>query len=68
MSDRPLKIGDRVRLRSGGELMTVHSIAGTIAWLRWHNRNGDMCEKSDVKSETLMLVEGVSDHTPLQGR
>ncbi len=63
-----IKVGDRVKIHSGGPLMTVHRIypATDTVWCRWFNVAGELQEREDFLLATLDLYEGIAD--PPHGR
>ena len=55
-----LKPGDRVRLRSGGPLMTVHSINGENIDCQWFTLAGDL-HSATFPFFMLTVIEGAAD-------
>lgn len=62
MSEAPqgLKIGDRVRLRSGGPLMTVVQVMSNHSlFCKWFDETGNL-QGVDFPPATLQVIEGVA--------
>lgn len=55
-----LKPGDRVRLRSGGPLMTVHSINGDNIDCQWFTPQGEL-HSATFPLYMLMITEGAAE-------
>jgi uncharacterized protein YodC (DUF2158 family) len=55
-----LKPGDRVRLRSGGPLMTVHSINGENIDCQWFTPQGEL-HSATFPIYMLTIIEGAAD-------
>ncbi len=55
-----LKPGDRVRLRSGGPLMTVHSINGNLVDCQWFTVDG-VLQSATFPDYMLMTIEGAGN-------
>jgi len=55
-----LKQGDRVRLRSGGPLMTVHSINGDNVDCHWFTTTGEH-RSATFPLAMLTVIEGAAD-------
>jgi uncharacterized protein YodC (DUF2158 family) len=58
-----LKQGDRVRLRSGGPLMTVHSINGDNIDCQWFTPAGEL-KSATFPLAMLTIVEGTAETGP----
>lgn len=58
MSD--IKLGYRVRLRSGGPLMTVHAITADSIDCQWFNRDDEL-RGATFPSYMLTIIEGAAD-------
>ena len=54
-----LKPGDRVRLRSGGPLMTVHKINGDDIDCQWFTLKGEL-RSATFPLYMLMIIEGAA--------
>lgn len=63
MSEAPqaLKIGDRVRLRSGGPLMVVHDVHshGLSVGVRWFDQAGHL-QETGLEVAILQVIEGAN--------
>jgi uncharacterized protein YodC (DUF2158 family) len=55
-----LNPGDRVRLRSGGHLMTVHTINGQNIDCQWFTPAGDL-SSATFPIYMLTIIEGAAD-------
>ena len=55
-----LKQGDRVRLRSGGPLMTIHTINGDNIDCQWFTPAGEL-KSATFPLEMLTIIEGAAD-------
>jgi uncharacterized protein YodC (DUF2158 family) len=55
-----LKPGDRVRLRSGGPLMTVHTINGETIDCQWFDNVGTL-HSAAFPLYMLTIIEGAAD-------
>ena len=55
-----LKVGDRVRLRSGGPLMTVRSINGENIDCQWFTLPGEL-QSATFPLYMLTIIEGAAD-------
>ncbi len=49
------KAGDTVRLKSGGPLMTIHSIKNGEAWCQWFD------EKEEAKEKFFLMTSLIAD-------
>ena len=56
---KALKPGDRVRLRSGGPLMTVHKINGQNIDCQWFTTDG-LLQAATFPLYMLMIIEGAA--------
>ncbi|MBR0813079.1 DUF2158 domain-containing protein [Bradyrhizobium diazoefficiens] len=54
-----IKLGYRVRLRSGGPLMTVHAISGENIDCQWFTLKGEL-RSSTFPSYMLTVIEGAA--------
>jgi uncharacterized protein YodC (DUF2158 family) len=66
MADQ-LKPGDRVRLRSGGPLMTVHSINGDHIDCQWFTPKGEL-HSATFPLFMLTVIEGAADAAQKPGK
>jgi uncharacterized protein YodC (DUF2158 family) len=55
-----LNPGDRVRLRSGGPLMTVHTIQGDNIDCQWFTPAGEL-QSATFPIYMLTIIEGAAD-------
>jgi uncharacterized protein YodC (DUF2158 family) len=61
-----LKLGDRVRMRSGGPLMTVHSINGDNIDCQWFTLQGEL-QSATFPFYMLTIIEGAADDASKKG-
>jgi uncharacterized protein YodC (DUF2158 family) len=61
-----LKLGDRVRMRSGGPLMTVHSINGDNIDCQWFTLKGEL-QSATFPFYMLTIIEGAADDASKKG-
>lgn len=62
-----LNLGDRVRLRGGGPLMTVHSINGDNIDCQWFTVHGEL-QAATFPLYMLTIIEGAADDAQKKGK
>ncbi len=66
MADQ-IKPGDRVRMRSGGPLMTVHAVNGDNIDCQWFTQDAEL-RSATFPTYMLTIIEGAADEAGRRSR